>query len=80
MSKQPTIAEHLKAIGVSRRSFIQLCGVLMATAPGGPGADQQQVGPAGGPGDRQDEAAVGDLAAFPGLHGMHGDSAAHFRS
>jgi len=35
MSKQPTIAEHLKATGVSRRSFIQLCGALMATAPAG---------------------------------------------
>ena len=33
MSKQPTIAEHLKASGVSRRSFLQLCSVLMATAP-----------------------------------------------
>ena len=30
MSKQPTIAEHLKASGVSRRSFLQLCSVLMA--------------------------------------------------
>ena len=38
MSKHPThptIAEHLKASGVSRRSFIQLCGMLMATAPVG---------------------------------------------
>jgi Ni,Fe-hydrogenase I small subunit len=35
MSKQPTIAEHLKADGVSRRSFIQLCSMLMATAPAG---------------------------------------------
>ena len=33
MSKHPTIAEHLKASGVSRRSFLQLCSVLMATAP-----------------------------------------------
>lgn len=33
MSKHPTIAEHLKASGVSRRSFIQLCSALMATAP-----------------------------------------------
>jgi hydrogenase small subunit len=35
MSKHPTIAEHLKASGVSRRNFVQLCGVLMATAPVG---------------------------------------------
>jgi hydrogenase small subunit len=35
MSKHPTIAEHLKASGVSRRSFLQLCGTLMATAPFG---------------------------------------------
>jgi hydrogenase small subunit len=35
MTKHPTIAEHLKASGVSRRSFIQLCSVLMATAPTG---------------------------------------------
>ena len=35
MSKHPTIAEHLEASGVSRRSFIQLCGMLMATAPVG---------------------------------------------
>ena len=35
MSKHPTIAEHLKASGVSRRSFLQLCGMLMATAPAG---------------------------------------------
>ncbi len=35
MLKQPTIAEHLKATGVSRRSFVQLCGMLMATAPVG---------------------------------------------
>lgn len=35
MSKQPTVAEHLKAAGVSRRSFIQLCGMLMASAPAG---------------------------------------------
>ena len=35
MSKHPTIAEHLEASGVSRRSFLQLCGMLMATAPVG---------------------------------------------
>lgn len=35
MSKHPTIAEHLDASGVSRRSFIQLCSILMATAPVG---------------------------------------------
>ncbi|MGD0211705.1 MAG: hydrogenase small subunit [Terriglobales bacterium] len=35
MSKHPTIEEHLEALGVSRRSFIQLCSVLMATAPAG---------------------------------------------
>jgi hydrogenase small subunit len=35
MSKHPTIEEHLKACGVSRRSFMQLCGTLMATAPMG---------------------------------------------
>jgi hydrogenase small subunit len=33
MSKKPTIEEHLKASGVSRRSFLQLCGTLIATAP-----------------------------------------------
>ena len=35
MSKHPTIAEHLEASGVSRRSFIQLCSMLMAAAPVG---------------------------------------------
>ena len=35
MSKHPTIEEHLKASGVSRRNFIQLCATLMATAPVG---------------------------------------------
>lgn len=35
MSKQLTIAEHLQASGVSRRSFLQLCSTLMATAPFG---------------------------------------------
>ncbi|MGA9805258.1 MAG: hydrogenase small subunit [Terriglobales bacterium] len=35
MSKHPTIAEHLEASGVSRRSFIQLCSKLMITAPVG---------------------------------------------
>ncbi len=35
MSKHPTIAEHLKASGVSRRSFVQLCSMLIATAPVG---------------------------------------------
>ena len=35
MSKHPTILEHLKASGVSRRSFLQLCATLMATAPVG---------------------------------------------
>jgi hydrogenase small subunit len=35
MSKHPTIAEHLQASGVSRRSFLQFCSVLMATAPVG---------------------------------------------
>jgi hydrogenase small subunit len=35
MSKQVTIAEHLKACGVSRRNFLQLCGTLMVTAPAG---------------------------------------------
>lgn len=33
MSKHPTIAAHLEASGVSRRSFLQLCGMLMASAP-----------------------------------------------
>ena len=37
MSKHPTIEEHLEAAGVSRRSFLQLCGVLIATAPFGLG-------------------------------------------
>ena len=31
----PTIGEHLKECGVSRRSFLQLCAALMATAPVG---------------------------------------------
>ncbi len=35
MCKHPTIAEHLEASGVSRRSFMQLCSVLMITAPAG---------------------------------------------
>ncbi len=35
MSKHPTIAEHLQASGVSRRSFIQLCSMLLVTAPVG---------------------------------------------
>ncbi len=35
MSKKPTIEEHLKATGVTRRSFVQLCGMLMAAAPMG---------------------------------------------
>jgi hydrogenase small subunit len=35
MSKHPTIEEHLEATGVSRRSFLQMCGVLLATAPFG---------------------------------------------
>src|SRR5271157_1539122 len=35
MFKHPTIAEHLEASGVSRRSFIQLCSMLMAAAPVG---------------------------------------------
>ncbi|MGA3209697.1 MAG: hydrogenase small subunit [Terriglobales bacterium] len=35
MSKNLTIAEYLEASGVSRRSFIQLCGMLMASAPVG---------------------------------------------
>jgi hydrogenase small subunit len=35
MPKQVTIEEHLKASGVSRRSFLQLCGTLIATAPVG---------------------------------------------
>ncbi len=33
--EQQTIGEHLKACGVSRRNFIQLCGALMVTAPAG---------------------------------------------
>ncbi|MGA2415518.1 MAG: hydrogenase small subunit [Candidatus Sulfotelmatobacter sp.] len=35
MSHHPTIAEHMQASGVSRRSFIQLCSLLMASAPFG---------------------------------------------
>src|SRR5271165_6415673 len=35
MSMHPTIAEHLEASGVSRRSFLQLCSMLMVTAPVG---------------------------------------------
>jgi len=33
--QRPTIAEHLEACGVSRRNFIQLCGMLMVSAPVG---------------------------------------------
>jgi len=79
MSKRLTIAEHLEASGVSRRSFLQLCGLLMASA-GGTGAHQQEVGLAGGGRDWENSAAVGDLATFPGLHGLHGDAAAHLRA
>ena len=35
MSKHLTIAEHLEISGVSRRSFLHLCGMLMVTAPVG---------------------------------------------
>ena len=35
MAKKDTIAEHLEASGVSRRSFVQLCGMLMVSAPAG---------------------------------------------
>ena len=35
MSKLPTIAEQLEASGVSRRSFLQLCSMLMVSAPVG---------------------------------------------
>ncbi|MGD0268544.1 MAG: hydrogenase small subunit [Candidatus Sulfotelmatobacter sp.] len=35
MSKHPTIEEHLKASGVSRRNFLQLCSMVMAAAPFG---------------------------------------------
>lgn len=35
MSKHETIAEHLEKSGVSRRDFIQLCGMLMVSAPVG---------------------------------------------
>src|SRR5581483_974070 len=33
--QQLTIAEHLEASGVSRRNFVQLCGMLMVSAPVG---------------------------------------------
>ncbi len=35
LTKHETIAEHLKACGVSRRDFMQLCGTLMVSAPVG---------------------------------------------
>ncbi|HVI09499.1 MAG TPA: hydrogenase small subunit [Candidatus Binatia bacterium] len=35
MSNHATIEAHLKATGVSRRNFLQLCGTLMVTAPVG---------------------------------------------
>ncbi len=35
MSKHQTIAEQLEAAGVSRRNFVQLCGMLMVSAPVG---------------------------------------------
>ena len=36
-SQPPTIEQHLKECGVSRRSFLQLCTALMVTAPVGLG-------------------------------------------
>jgi NADH ubiquinone oxidoreductase, 20 Kd subunit len=36
-SQSPTIEQHLKQCGVSRRSFLQLCAALMVTAPVGLG-------------------------------------------
>jgi hydrogenase small subunit len=36
-SQSPTIEQHLKECGVSRRSFLQLCTALMVTAPVGLG-------------------------------------------
>src|ERR1700751_2252671 len=33
--QKPSIEQHLKACGVSRRSFLQLCSALMVTAPVG---------------------------------------------
>ena len=80
MSKHPTIAEHLEASGVSRRSFIQLCEQADDHRAGGIVAYQQEVGLRASGGDRQDEAAISNLAAFPGLYGMHRDSAADLRS
>ena len=80
MSKHLTIAENLEASGVSRRSFLQLCSVLMATAPFGLALTGKksllQVAEAIG----KTQAAVCDLAAFPGLHRMHRDSVAYLRS
>jgi hydrogenase small subunit len=32
---KPTIAQHLRDCGVSRRNFLQLCTALMVTAPVG---------------------------------------------
>ncbi len=34
-SQKPNIEQHLKACGVSRRNFLQLCTALMVTAPAG---------------------------------------------
>jgi len=34
-TSKPTIEQHLKACGVSRRSFLQLCTTIMVTAPMG---------------------------------------------
>ena len=34
-TEKPTIGEHLKRAGVSRRNFMTLCSMLMVTAPVG---------------------------------------------
>ena len=34
-TEKPTIEQHLKSCGVSRRGFLQLCTALMVTAPVG---------------------------------------------
>ncbi len=75
-----TIAAHLKKAGVSRRSFLQLCSTLIVAAPVGLSltskATAAQVARICG----QGASAVGDLAALPGLHGLHRDAAANVGS
>src|ERR1700758_3753234 len=44
-SQSPTIEQHLRECGVSRRSFLQLCTALMVTAPVGLGLTSRATAP-----------------------------------